>query len=71
MYILLIYLYFLHKVCKIIFIKIWSLSKGVCEGVLEGHGDAVTCLSLAVTGADPANTKVITGSLDRLGAEYK
>ncbi|XP_023321127.1 F-box/WD repeat-containing protein 7 [Eurytemora carolleeae] len=41
-------------------VKIWSLDTGICEGILEGHKDAVTCLTI-----DSSEVKIITGSLDR------
>lgn len=28
-------------------IRLWQLDSGACVATLEGHGDAVTCLTLA------------------------
>jgi F-box/WD-40 domain protein 7 len=41
-------------------VRIWNLESGVCEGILEGHKDAVTCLTI-----DSSEVRIITGSLDR------
>ena len=41
-------------------IRIWQVDTGYCAAVLQGHNDAVTCLSL-----DRDQHRVISGSLDR------
>merc|ERR1719319_1140374 len=40
-----------------------TLNAGQCSAVLEGHGDAVTCLTLA--GEQGGDMRIVSGSLDR------
>ena len=41
-------------------VQIWNLDDGSCVGILQGHRDAVTCLTI-----DSSEVRIITGSLDR------